>query len=83
MAKVAALKPAQVSGSGPGGRIEIGDIRSKLHEIKGGVDESTETAKPYALAAGIAGVVALVVLAFLLGRSRGRRKDTWVEIRRL
>ncbi|HVA74894.1 MAG TPA: hypothetical protein VNF71_10065 [Acidimicrobiales bacterium] len=81
MPKLAA--PAQVRGSGPGGRIEISDIRSKLHEIKGGVDETTDTAKPYALAAGIAGVIGIIVLAFLFGRSRGRRKDTWVEIRRL
>ena len=82
MPKVSALKPVHVSGSGPGGRVEIGDIRSKLHEIKGGVDETTETAKPYVLMAGIAGVVAVVAIAFLFGRSRGRRKDTWVEIRR-
>ena len=83
MPKAAALKPVQVSGSGPHGRVEIGDIRSKLREIKGGVDETTETAKPYALAAGVAAVIGLVALAFILGRSRGRRKDTWVEIRRL
>jgi hypothetical protein len=76
------MKSVQVRGSGPGGRVEIGDIRSKLHEIKGGVDETTDTAKPYVLVAGIAGLIALVGLAFLLGRSRGRRKDTWVEIRR-
>lgn len=83
MPKVSALKPEKVQGSGPGGRIEIGDIRAKLHEIKGGVDETTETAKPYVLIAGIAGVIGVIAVAFLLGRSRGRRKDTWVEIRRL
>lgn len=82
MPKVSALKPAHVSGSGPAGKVEIGDIRSKLHEIKGGVDETTEAAKPYVFMAGIAGVVIVVAVAFLLGRSRGRRKDTWVEIRR-
>lgn len=82
MAKVAALKPAHVTGSGPGGKIEIGDIRSKLHEIKGGVEETTDSAKPYALAGGIAAVVGVVALAFILGRRRGRHRDTWVEIRR-
>jgi len=82
MAKASGLRPAAVEGSGPGGRVEIGDIRAKLREIKGGVDETTETAKPYALAGGIAGVIALLALAFLLGRRRGHRKDTWVEIRR-
>ena len=83
MAKVSPLKPGNVQGSGPGGRVEISDIRAKLHEIKGGVDETTETAKPYVLMAGIAGVIGVIALAFLLGRRRGRRKDTWVEIRRL
>ena len=83
MAKVSPLKPVNVQGSGPGGRIEIGDIRAKLHEIKGGVDETTDTAKPYLMVAGIAGVIGVIAVAFLLGRSRGRRKDTWVEIRRL
>jgi hypothetical protein len=82
VARVSGLKPVHANGSGPGGRVEIGDIRAKLHEIKGGVDETTDTAKPYALAAGAAAVVAVIALAFLVGRSRGRRKDTWVEIRR-
>jgi hypothetical protein len=33
--------------------------------------------------AGVGGAVLLVIVAFLLGRSRGRRKSSWVEIRRL
>jgi hypothetical protein len=70
-------------GSGPGGRIEIGDIRTKLEEIRGDTAETVESAKPVALAGAIAGVVVLVGVAFLLGRRKGRRKSTWVEIRRL
>jgi hypothetical protein len=77
------VKPAAVTGSGPGGRVEIGDIRAKLGEIRGEVDETTEKAKPIAIYAGVGGVVLLIVLAFLLGRRRGQRKATWVEIRRL
>jgi hypothetical protein len=69
-------------GSGPDGRVELSDIRSKLGEIRGEVDETTEKAKPIALYAAVGGVVALVVVAFVLGRRRGRRKSTWVEIRR-
>jgi hypothetical protein len=33
--------------------------------------------------AAVGGTVALVVLAFVLGSKRGKRKSTWVEIRRL
>lgn len=82
--KLPGLKPAAPeTGSGPGGRIEISDIRGKLQEIRGEVDESSEAAKPYAMAAAVAGVVVLVAAAFVLGRRRGKRKSTWVEIRRL
>lgn len=70
-------------GSGPGGRIEITDIQSKLEEIRGDTSEVAEQAKPVAVIGAVAGVVLLVGVAFLLGRRRGRRKSTWVEIRRL
>lgn len=63
--------------------VDISDIRAKLEEIAGDTEETVERAKPVALAAGAAGVVVLVGIAFLLGRRRGRRKSTWVEIRRL
>ncbi len=71
-----------VKGSGPGGRVELADIRAKLGQIQGEVDETTEKAKPIATYAAVAGVVIIVTVAFILGRKRGRRKSTWVEIRR-
>lgn len=83
MPRLPAVKTSGVTGSGPGGRVEIVDIRSKLQEIRGEVDEKAEAAKPVALYAGIGGAIVLVVLAFVLGRRRGQRKSTWVEIRRL
>jgi len=65
------------------GRITRADIESKLHEMRGDVEESTEAAKTpiLAIAGGVA--VAIVVLAFLLGKRRGRRNSTVVEIRRV
>lgn len=77
------IKPVPAKGSGPGGRVEITDIRSKLAEIQGEVDQATEKAKPMATYAAVAGVVVLIGLAFVLGRRRGKSKATWVEIRRL
>ena len=71
------------TGSGPGGRIEIGDIRSKLGELAGEVDETTTRAKPVLTYVAVGGAVALAVVAFALGRRRGRRRSTWVEVRRL
>lgn len=70
-------------GSGPGGRVEITNIRDKLEEIRGDTAETAERAKPVAVIGAVAGAVVLVGIAFFLGRRAGRRKSTWVEIRRL
>ena len=65
------------------GKITRGDIETKLHEMRGDVEESAEAAKTpiMAIAGGVA--VAIVIVAFLLGKRRGRRKSTVVEIRRV
>jgi hypothetical protein len=81
--KLPSTKTGSVPGSGPGGRVEIGDIRAKLVEIRGEADEKLDKAKPLALYAAIGGALLAVGLAFVLGKRRGRRKATWVEIRRL
>lgn len=70
------------AGSGPGGRIEIADIRAKLAEIGGEVDDTTDAARPLLTYAAVAAIVAAIVIAFALGRKRGRRTSTWVEVRR-
>ena len=59
------------------------DIEAKLREIRGEVDEASTSAKPYALAAGVAVAVAVVAIAYVLGRRKGRKKTTVVEIRRV
>jgi hypothetical protein len=70
------------SGSGPGGRITPADLQAKLGEIRGDVDETIEGAKPIATYVAVGLAVTVIVVAFVLGRSRGRRKSTIVEIRR-
>lgn len=70
-------------GSGPGGRIEKADIQAKLAELRGDADERIEAARPVLTYAAVGGAVLLVVVAFALGRRRGRRRSTWVEVRRL
>jgi len=73
-----------VTDTSPGtGRITRADIESKLRDMRGEVDKTTEAAKaPLAAIAGAVGL-AVVVLSFLLGKRRGRRKSTVVEIRRV
>jgi hypothetical protein len=59
------------------------DIESKLREIRGVTDDSTEVAQEAAKPVLIALGVAVVIGAFLLGRRRGRKRSTIVEIRRV
>lgn len=59
------------------------DIHAKLREIKGEVDSSAQSAKPVALAVGLVAVVAVFGLAYAMGRRRGKKQSTFVEIRRV
>jgi len=64
-------------------RITRDDIESKFRELQGEVDEGAEKAKSYALIVGAVAVVAVVGIAFLVGRRRGKKRSTIVEVRRL
>ena len=59
------------------------DIQAKFEDLKHSLDHTAEAARTPMLAAGIAIVAVLVVLAFLLGRRRGRASRTVVEGRRV
>jgi LPXTG-motif cell wall-anchored protein len=59
------------------------DIEAKLAQIKGVTDDTTEVAGEAAKTGLVAAGVLVVILAFLLGRRRGRKKSTIVEVRRV
>jgi len=59
------------------------DIEAKLREIRGVTDTTTEVAQEAAKPALVILVIAVVVGAFLLGRRRGRKRSTIVEVRRV
>ena len=59
------------------------DIESKLVELQDSLDEQAEGAKSRLMPAAIAGAVLLILLAYVLGRRRGKKQTTIVEIRRL
>jgi hypothetical protein len=65
------------------GQITRSHIEAKLREIRNEVDTATESAKSVGLVATAAAVVVIVGLAFLMGRRRGRKLSTVVEIRRV
>ena len=60
-----------------------GDIENKLRQIRGEVDTAGESAKSYALVAGAAIAVTVVALAYFMGKRKGKKKRTVVEIRRV
>lgn len=64
-------------------RISRDDIEAKLRELKGEVDETTEKAKPIGMAAAAVAAVLVVGVVYLLGKRRGTKLSTVVEIRRV
>lgn len=64
-------------------KITPADLEAKMREFQGEAEESVDTVKSYAIAAAAAMGVVVFVLAFGLGRTRGKKKSTVVEIRRI
>lgn len=73
-----------MSATGPGNRpVTRADIERKLAEIRGVTEDTTETAQDATKTGLVVAGVAVVVIAFVLGKRRGRKKSTIVEIRRV
>ena len=64
-------------------KITRDDIESKLRELQGEVGERTEAAKVPAIAIAVGVVVVTIAAAYLLGRRKGKRRQTVLEIRRI
>ena len=58
------------------------DIESKARELVGVVDETKESVQDKAMLGAVAAAV-VVATAFLLGRRRGSRNKTMVEVYRV
>ena len=69
--------------SAPTKPITKADIQAKLAEIGGEVDEQVASTRQMAITAGAVILAVVVAGVFLLGRRRGRRLATIVEIRRV
>jgi signal transduction histidine kinase len=59
------------------------DLEAKFRELQGEVDDTVEQSMGIVVIAGVAAVLGLVAVAFVLGRRRGRKRTTVVEIRRI
>ena len=65
------------------GRVTRDDLEGKLRQLRGEVDSTAESAKQYAVMAGAVAAVAVLGIVYLMGRRRGRKTTTVVEVKRL
>lgn len=64
-------------------RITRDDLESKFRELEGEASQTAQQARTYAVAAVAVVAVSVLTVAFLMGRRRGRKKTTVVEIKRI
>jgi hypothetical protein len=63
--------------------IRRSDLEAKMRELQGGVTETAEAATNTLVTVGAVVAVSIIAIAFLLGRRKGRRRTTVVEVRRI
>ncbi len=64
-------------------RITRADLEAKLRDVSGDVGETVEAAKSQLVGGVVAGVLLALIVAYLFGRRRGRKRSAVVEIRRV
>jgi hypothetical protein len=64
-------------------RITKADLEAKFRELQTEVEVVEDDAKNYAGIVAVTVVVVVVAVAFLIGRRKGRKTRTFVEIRRI
>ena len=64
-------------------RITRGDLETKLRQVSGDAGETVEAVKPQLFGGAVAGLLLVVIVAYLFGRRRGRKRSAIVEIRRV
>lgn len=59
------------------------DIEDKLRQLRGEVDSVGEKARGGAVVVGAVAAVAILATVYLLGRRKGKKRTTVVEVRRV
>jgi hypothetical protein len=77
------MTPSVTQDAGAGAPVTRDDIEAKLRALRGEVDELGQSTKQYAIAGAALAAVVVVGLAFVLGKRKGKRKTTVVEVRRV
>ena len=66
-----------------GRKVTRADLEAKLSEIEAELSDTADVVKPKAIAVGVGALVLILILAFVLGRRKGKMASTIVEVRRL
>lgn len=77
------MSPRRAGAAKPSGPVTRADIEAKLRQISDQVNRTTEAARPKLMAVAVAAAAGLVAATYLMGRRRGRRTATVVEVRRV
>jgi len=64
-------------------RITRDDLESRFRQLQDSVQGKVEDSKKTMFTAGIVAAVLVLLVVFLLGNRRGKKKTTLVEIRRV
>lgn len=59
------------------------DIEAKFDELRGATSPGATKARSVGIAAVVAGGILLVIAAYIIGRRKGRKRRTIVEVRRV
>jgi hypothetical protein len=59
------------------------DLEAKLDQLRGATEPGAQKARGVGIAAAIAGGILLVVAAYIIGKRKGRKRRTIVEVRRV
>ncbi len=65
------------------GRVTRDDIEGKLRELRGEVDAVGESSRNVVGIVVVGVIVAVIAATYLLGKRKGHRKTTVVEVRRI
>ncbi len=68
--------------AGVPGAVTPEDLRARLQQVADSLNAASAPARRSGFRLGVIGGIALVILAFFLGRRRGRLTRTFVELRR-
>ena len=59
------------------------DIEDRLRELREELDNVKESTMGAGIAAGAGAILLLIIVAFLLGKRRGKKKYAFIEIKRV